>query len=97
MDGAAIGQATFTDFRRFTTTVANLDDGGVVLNLGSTVVLPEAFLKALTIARNLGNRVVNFTTANFDMIQHYRPLENVVRRPTEAGGRGYTLPVITRS
>ena len=90
-DGAAIGQATFTDFRRFTAIVADLGDGGVVLNLGSAVLMPEVFLKALTIARNLGNRVTNFTTANFDMIQHYRPLENVVRRPTEAGGRGYTF------
>ncbi len=90
-DGAAIGKASFTDFRLLTAIVAELGDGGVVLNFGSAVILPEVFLKALTIARNLGNRVTHFTTANFDMIQQYRPLENVVKRPTNIGGQGYTF------
>ena len=90
-DGAAIGQTSFTDFRLLTAIVAELGDGGVVINLGSAVILPEVFLKALTIARNLGNRVTHFTPANFDMIQHYRPLENVIRRPTDIGGKGYTF------
>lgn len=90
-DGAATGQTSFTDFRLLAAIVAELGDGGVVLNLGSAVILPEVFLKALTVARNLGNRVTHFTTANFDMIQHYRPLENVIRRPTDTGGKGYTF------
>jgi len=90
-DGAAIGQASFTDFRIFASVVSELGDGGVLLNLGSAVVLPEVFLKALTVARNLGHNVVNFTTANFDMIQHYRPRENIVKRPTNMGGQGYAF------
>ena len=90
-DGAATGQTSFTDFRLLAAIVAELGNGGVVLNLGSAVILPEVFLKALTVARNLGNRVTHFTTANFDMVQHYRPLENVVRRPTDIGGKGYTF------
>ena len=90
-DGAAIGAASFTDFRLLTRLVTDLEDGGVVLNLGSAVILPEVFLKALTIARNLGNTVSNFTAANFDMNQQYRPVENVVKRPTEMGGKGYTF------
>ena len=90
-DGAAIGAASFTDFRLLTALVKDLEDGGVVLNLGSAVILPEVFLKALTIARNLGNTVSNFTAANFDMNQQYRPVENVVKRPTEMGGKGYTF------
>ena len=80
-DGAATGQTSFTDFRLLTAIVAELGDGGVVLNLGSAVILPEVFLKALTVARNLGHSVTHFTTANFDMIQHYRPLENVIPTP----------------
>ena len=89
--GAAIGAASFTDFRLLTTLVTDLEGGGVVLNLGSAVILPEVFLKALTIARNLGHTVSHFTTANFDMNQQYRPVENVVKRPTEMGGKGYTF------
>ena len=89
--GAAIGQTSFTDFRTFVSVVSELGDGGVLLNLGSAVLLPEVFLKALTVARNLGHNVVNFTTANFDMIQHYRPNENVVKRPTNMGGQGYAF------
>ena len=89
--GAAIGEASLRDFRIFAATVARLGDGGVVLNLGSAVVLPEVFLKALAVARNLGNPVRDFTTANFDMIQHYRPGVNVVRRPVLEGGSGYAI------
>ena len=90
-NGAAIGAASFTDFRLLTAFVSNLEGGGVVLNLGSAVILPEVFLKALTIARNLGHIVSHFTTANFDMNQQYRPVENIVKRPTEMGGKGYTF------
>jgi len=90
-DGAVIGQATFTDFKIFTTLVSELGDGGVYLNIGSAVLLPEVFLKALSIAQNLGYHVDNFTTANFDMMQHYRPLQNVVKRPTSGKSKGYTL------
>ena len=90
-NGAAIGAASFTDFRLLTTLVTDLEGGGVVLNLGSAVILPEVFLKALTIARNLGHTVSQFTAANFDMNQQYRSVENVVKRPTEMGGKGYTF------
>ncbi|MFH1861838.1 MAG: hypothetical protein ABH878_03405 [bacterium] len=90
-DGAAIGAASLRDFRIFARQVADIGDGGVVLNIGSAVVLPEVFLKALTVARNLGYPCKDFTTANFDMIQHYRPRVNVVNRPTLAGGKGYNI------
>ena len=90
-NGAAIGAASFTDFQLLTALVTGLEGGGVVLNLGSAVILPEVFLKALTIARNLGHTVSHFTAANFDMNQQYRPVENVVKRPTEMGGKGYTF------
>ena len=90
-NGAAIGAASFTDFQLLTALVKDLGGGGVVLNLGSAVILPEVFLKALTIARNLGHTVSHFTAANFDMNQQYRPVENVVKRPTEMGGKGYTF------
>ncbi len=90
-NGAAIGEASFTDFRLLTEMITRLEGGGVVLNFGSAVMLPEVFLKALTIARNLGHTVSHFTTANFDMQQQYRPVENVVKRPTEMGGHGYTF------
>jgi hypothetical protein len=89
-DGSAIGQTSFTDFRIFVSEVANLD-GGVLLNFGSAVIMPEVFLKALSIARNLGHKVTEFTTANFDMFQHYRPNENIVKRPTNIGGKGYSI------
>ncbi len=89
--GAAIGEASLRDFRIFAATVAKLGGGGVVLNLGSAVIMPEVFLKALAVARNLGHAVVDFTTANFDMIQHYRPGVNVVRRPVLAGGHGVAI------
>lgn len=90
-DGAVLGAASFTDFRIFTSVVSELGDGGVYLNIGSAVLLPEVFLKALSIAQNLGHRVDHFTTANFDMQQHYRPLTNVVKRPTSGKSRGYTV------
>jgi len=90
-DGAVIGAASFTDFRLFTTIVSELGDGGVYLNIGSAVLLPEVFLKALSIAQNLGHHVDHFTTVNLDMTQHYRPLQNVVKRPTSGKSRGYTI------
>jgi len=89
-DGAAIGQTSHYDFRLFCTLVAGLE-GGAYLNVGSAVVLPEVFLKALTVARNLGHRVAGFTTANFDFNRHYRPLTNVVNRPTMGGGKGFHI------
>ena len=91
-DGAALGATTHTDFRLLAALVRNLDGGGVYLNIGSAVVLPELFLKAVTLVRNLGYPLGDFTTANFDFLQHYRPLTNVVRRPTADGaGRGYAI------
>jgi len=90
-DGAAVGEATQRDFRLLAAVVADLDGGGVYLNVGSAVLLPEVFLKALTLARNLGHRVRDFVTVNLDFIQHYRPLQNVVRRPVARGGEGYAL------
>lgn len=90
MDGKATGEGSGRDFKLFAGVVANLE-GGVYLNIGSAVLLPEVFLKALTLVRNLGYKVKNFTTVNMDFIQHYRPLTNVVRRPTKEGGKGYTL------
>jgi hypothetical protein len=88
--GPAIGEGSLRDFRLFAALVARLE-GGVYLNLGSAVILPEVFLKALTLARNLGYRVRNFTTVNMDFIAHYRPLTNVVKRPTQEGGKGFHL------
>lgn len=90
VNGEAIGRATFEDFRTFCSVVSTLE-GGAYLNIGSAVILPELFLKALTVARNLGHTVDHFTTANFDMIQHYRPRVNVVQRPTMQGGEGYAF------
>ncbi len=90
MDGAATGRAAMMDFRLFASVVSSLEKG-VYLNLGSAVVMPEVFLKALTLARNLGHEVNDFTTVNMDFIQHYRPITNVVRRPTMGGGKGYSL------
>ncbi|MEX0737326.1 MAG: hypothetical protein WEB62_01680, partial [Bacteroidota bacterium] len=91
MDGAATGELTFRDFKILTHSIRDLTGGGVVLNIGSAVILPEVFLKALTVARNLGSRVRGFSTANFDMIRHYRPQMNVVERPTQPNGRGYSF------
>lgn len=91
-DGAALGATTHTDFRLLGELVRQMDGGGVYLNIGSAVVLPEVFLKCVTLVRNLGHTLSDITTANFDFIQSYRPLTNVVRRPTENGaGRGYSI------
>lgn len=89
MDGAVTGEMTFRDFKVFCNVVKNLRRGGVVMNLGSAVIMPEVFLKALTVARNLGFDARGFTTANFDMLQHYRPYVNVVSRPALHNGKGY--------
>jgi hypothetical protein len=89
-DGKATGEAGQRDFHAFCSLVSGLE-GGVYLNLGSAVLLPEIFLKAVTLCRNLGHTLKHFTTVNMDFIQHYRPNTNVVRRPTHGGGRGYAL------
>lgn len=88
--GEATGRATYKDFQRFTESASKLEEG-VLVNLGSAVILPEVFLKALTIARNLEYKVEKFTTANLDMIDHYRPRVNVVKRPTSISGEGYFI------
>jgi len=91
-DGAALGAATHHDFRLFCALVKQMHPGGVYLNWGSAVVLPEVFLKAVSVARNLGTPLRNITTANFDFIQHYRPMRNVVERPVAGGaGRGFSF------
>jgi hypothetical protein len=90
VDGAALGEASLRDFRTFAAVVAGLD-GGVYVNVGSAVIMPEVFLKAVALARNLGHHVNRITTVNMDFLPHYRPLTNVVRRPTQKGGKGHTL------
>ncbi|MEP7075599.1 MAG: hypothetical protein ABI878_07280 [Acidobacteriota bacterium] len=91
-DGASLGATSHTDFRLLCSIVREMDGGGVYLNFGSAVVMPEIFLKCVTVVRNLGNDLQDITTANFDFIQHYRPLTNVVRRPTANGaGRGFSI------
>ena len=91
-DGAAIGDTSLRDFRRLAAALPSLQEGGVVLNVGSAVIMPEVFLKALTIARNLHDgRPVGFTTCDLDMQRHYRPRVNVVQRPVLAGGEGYEI------
>jgi hypothetical protein len=90
-DPAATGEATFTDFKILASELSRLNNGGVVLHFGSAVILPEVFLKALSVARNITGKVENFTTANFDMVQHYRPNMNVVLRPTQNSGKGYSF------
>jgi deoxyhypusine synthase len=89
-DGAAIGEGSMRDFRTLAALIGELD-GGVYLNLGSAVVLPEVFVKALNLARNVGRRVRTVTTIDMDFIRHYRPDVNVLRRPTALGGRGIQL------
>ena len=86
-DGAAIGRASLADFRHLVGVVSQLGEGGVVGNFGSAVILPEVFLKAVSVSRNLGHAVKDFTAFDFDMIRHYRPTENVLKRPTLLGGR----------
>ncbi len=88
--GMAIGEGSLLDFRNFIYSVSKLD-GGVAVNIGSAVILPEVFLKAVTVARNLGHKIYKFTTANFDMISQYRPHQNVLSRPTSTGGKGYNI------
>lgn len=91
-DGATLGATTHTDFKLLAELVRRMDGGGVYLNVGSAVVLPEVFLKCVTLVRNLGHPLSNITTANFDFIQSYRPQTNVVRRPTEKGaGEGFSI------
>jgi hypothetical protein len=97
-NGAALGDATHHDFRLFCTLVQQMHPGGVYLNWGSAVLLPEVFLKAVSVVRNLGVPLRPITTANFDFIQHYRPLQNVVKRPTASAhsrsgpaSRGYAI------
>ena len=88
MDGAATGELSFRDFKTFVEVCKGLRGGGVVLNVGSAVIMPEVFLKALTVARNLGAKARGFTTAVFDMYSLYRPTVNVKQRPTQGGGKG---------
>lgn len=91
-DGAAIGRATHHDFQLLCSIVRDLHEGGVYLNVGSAVILPEVFLKAVSVVRNLGYPLREFTTVNFDFLQHYRPNANVVNRPhANAGGKGYSI------
>jgi hypothetical protein len=91
-DGSAIGASTFRDFQLLCSLVRGLDHGGVYLNVGSAVLLPEVFLKAVSVVRNLGHPLAEFTTVNFDFLQHYRPTVNVVQRPhAKSGGRGFAI------
>jgi hypothetical protein len=89
-NGAASGEASYRDFKILCEQLTRLE-GGMVFLYGSAVILPEVFLKALTVVRNLGHAVREFTAVNFDMIRHYRPQENVVSRPTRTGGSGFTI------
>ena len=89
--GQNIGDVSYRDFRLFCTMAKDLHGGGVYLNVGSAVVLPEVFLKAVAVVRNLGHHLEEFTTANLDFIQHYRPTQNVLRRPTQKSGQAIAL------
>jgi hypothetical protein len=91
VDGVALGKGGILDFRILAGQLAGLNDGGVVINCGSAVMMPEVFLKALTIARNLGSTIKNFTAVNLDMFEHYRPRVNVLTRPTKLGGEAYSI------
>lgn len=90
-DGAACGEASNIDFKIFANSVSEIDRGGVALNIGSAVIMPEVFLKAIAICRNLNPDFGGFTTANFDMLTHYRPTQNVVNRPATLNSEGYTI------
>ena len=90
-DGSACGQASFTDFKIFVNSVRETSGGGVTLNIGSAVIMPEVFLKAVAVCRNLDRQFGGFTTANFDMINHYRPAVNVVNRPATLDSEGYNI------
>ena len=87
--GAAIGEGSLRDFKLFASVVRGLDGGGVYMNFGSAVLLPEVFLKAVSVVRNLGDSLTDFSTANFDFIRHYRPRVNVVQRPVTGSGKGF--------
>lgn len=89
-NGEAIGGGSLLDFRKLTAVVSKME-GGVYINLGSAVFLPEVFLKTVTLGRNLGRALKSITTVNMDFLPHYRPLTNVVKRPTQKGGKGYSL------
>jgi hypothetical protein len=89
--GQNLGDASYRDFRLFCSMARELDGGGVYLNVGSAVVLPEVFLKAVSVVRNLGHSLEEFTTANLDFIQHYRPTQNVLKRPTQKSGQAIAL------
>jgi hypothetical protein len=89
--GEAIGKTSFHDFQLFSSVVQGLDGGGVYLNVGSAVLLPEVFLKAVSLVRNVGHSLEEFTTANLDFIQHYRPTQNVLKRPTQNSGKSIAL------
>lgn len=89
-NGEAIGEGSLLDFKTFIYSVSKLE-GGVALSFGSAVILPEVFLKAVTVARNLGFKLNEFTAANFDMINQYRPRQNILARPTSSGGRSYNM------
>jgi hypothetical protein len=89
--GKALGEATYQDFRLFCSMAKELDGGGVYINVGSAVVLPEVFLKAVSVVRNLGHQLEEFTTANLDFIQHYRPTQNVLKRPTQNSGQSIAI------
>ncbi len=92
VDPAALGSGTLRDFRLLCSLLAEMNGGGIYLNVGSAVVLPEVFLKAVSTVRNLGHQLADFTTVNFDFLQHYRPRANVVERPhAKSGGRGYSI------
>jgi hypothetical protein len=88
---AAIGEGSYRDYLLLAGLIAELNGGGVYLNCGSAVTLPEVFLKCVTLVRNSGRQLQDFTTANLDFIQHYRPNENVVKRPVKNGGRGISI------
>jgi hypothetical protein len=88
--GAALGEGSLRDFRYLTSAVARLA-GGVYINCGSAVILPEVFLKAVALARNQGHALDGLTTVNIDFLRHYRPITNVVTRPTSGIGKGYAL------
>jgi hypothetical protein len=91
MDGALVGEMSIRDFTTIRRVIGDLGDGGVWINAGSAVILPEVFLKALSMARNLGHDVRNFTTVDLDMNRHYRPSENVLKRPVLSGGASYAI------
>jgi len=90
-NAALTAEGSLRDFYALVESIRNINNGGVVLNFGSAVIMPEVFLKALNLARNLGFPVKDFVTANFDMIHHYRPFQNLVSRPVLAGGKGYYI------